>query len=60
MTKKMKRDKKPTAVSDDVAAAMDVRLAYRNLIDSFASDQQKLEERIQSANDQASVPKVPD
>lgn len=46
VTKKMKRDRKPTPVDDSVAEAMDVRLAYKNLIDSFVSDQQNLEERI--------------
>ena len=46
MTKKMKRDRTPTPVDDSVAEAMEVRLAYRNLIDSFTEDQKTLEERI--------------
>ncbi len=50
MTKKMKRDRTPTPVDDSVAEAMEVRLAYKNLIDSFADDQKTLEQRI---NEQA-------
>lgn len=50
MTKKMKRDRTPTPVDDSVAEAMEVRLAYKNLIDSFTEDQKTLEERI---NEQA-------
>ena len=50
MTKKMKRDRTPTPVDDSVAEAMEVRLAYKNLIDSFAEDQKTLEQRI---NEQA-------
>ncbi len=50
MTKKMKRDRTPTPVDDSVAEAMEVRLAYKNLIDSFNEDQKILEQRI---NEQA-------
>lgn len=50
MTKKMKRDRTPTPVDDSVAEAMEVRLAYKNLIDSFTEDQKTLEDRI---NEQA-------
>ncbi len=50
MTKKMKRDRTPTPVDDSVAEAMEVRLAYKNLIDSFDEDQKTLEQRI---NEQA-------
>ncbi len=50
MTKKMKRDRTPTPVDDSVAEAMEVRLAYKNLVDSFAEDQKALEQRI---NEQA-------
>lgn len=46
----MKRDRTPTPVDDSVAEAMEVRLAYKNLIDSFTEDQKTLEERI---NEQA-------
>ncbi len=48
MTKKMKREKTPTPVSDEVAESMEVRLAYQTLIDSFAGDQAVLEERIKA------------
>lgn len=56
MTKKMKRDRTPTPVDDSVAEAMEVRLAYKNLIDSFAEDQKTLEHRIneQTAQDHGS------
>jgi len=50
VTKKMKRDRTPTPVDDNVAEAMEVRLAYKNLIDSFTEDQKTLEDRI---NEQA-------
>ncbi len=50
MTKKMKRDRTPTPIDDSVAEAMEVRLAYKNLIDSFNEDQKILEQRI---NEQA-------
>ena len=50
MTKKMKRDRTPTPVDDNVVEAMEVRLAYKNLIDSFTEDQKTLEDRI---NEQA-------
>ncbi len=46
MTKKMKRERTPTPVDDSVAQEMEVRLAYKNLIDSFNEDQRTLEERI--------------
>ncbi len=46
MTKKMKRERTPTPVDDSVAQEMEVRLAYKNLIDSFNEDQKTLEERI--------------
>lgn len=46
MTKKMKRDRTPTPVDDSVAEAMEVRLAYKNLIDAFDEDQRILEQRI--------------
>ena len=54
MTKKMKRDRTPTPVDDNVAEAMEVRLAYKNLIDSFDEDQKTLEHRIneQTTQDQ--------
>jgi hypothetical protein len=48
MTKKMIRDKKPSPVSDEVVEAMDVRLAYKNLIEAFVEDQTDLEQRIVS------------
>lgn len=53
MTKKMKRDRTPTPVNDSVAEAMEVRLAYKSLIDSFDEDQKILEHRIneQTAQD---------
>ena len=64
MTKKMQRDRKPTPVADDVVAEMDVRMAYQNLIENFAADQQALEVRIQSAEGSADAdsgtPKAPD
>jgi hypothetical protein len=56
VTKKMKRDRTPTPVNDGVAEAMEVRLAYKNLIDSFDEDQKTLEHRVneQTAQDQDS------
>jgi len=50
VTKKMKRERTPTPVDDSVAQEMEVRLAYKNLIDSFNEDQKTLEDRI---NEQA-------
>jgi len=54
VTKKMKRDRTPTPVDENVAEAMEVRLAYKNLIDSFDEDQKILEHRIneQTAQDE--------
>ena len=49
MTKKMKREQKPTPVSEDVAAEMETRVAYQNLIQSFTADQHELEVRIKEA-----------
>ena len=60
MTKKMKRDKTPAAVSDEVVAQMDVRLAYNNLIDNFATDQQALEEKIRIISTDDAPTKAPD
>jgi hypothetical protein len=49
MTKKMKREQKPTPVGEDVAAEMETRMAYQNLIQSFTADQHELEVRIKEA-----------
>lgn len=49
MTKKMKREQKPTPVGEDVAAEMETRVAYQNLIQSFTADQHELEVRIKEA-----------
>lgn len=59
MTKKMKREQKPTAVGDDVAEAMEVRLAYKNLIDSFNAEQSELEVRIQASEETDDPQKPP-
>ena len=43
MSKKAKREQKPTPVGETVAAEMETRAAYQNLIQSFAADQHDLE-----------------
>jgi hypothetical protein len=60
MTKKMIRDKKPTPVSDEIVEAMDVRLAYKNLIDAFVEDQTDLEQRIVSPESNSPDPTHPE
>ncbi len=56
MTKKMKREQKPTPVGEDVAAEMETRMAYQNLIQSFTADQHELEVRIKEAEQTQSDP----
>ena len=46
MSKKAKREQKPTPVGETVAAEMETRAAYQNLIQSFTSDQDILEAKI--------------
>jgi hypothetical protein len=46
MSKKAKREQKPTPVGEAVAAEMETRMAYQNLIQSFTSDQDVLEAKI--------------
>jgi len=46
MSKKAKREQKPTPVGETVAAEMETRAAYQNLIQSFTSDQHELEAKI--------------
>jgi len=46
MSKKAKREQKPTPVGEAVAAEMETRVAYQNLIQSFTSDQDELEAKI--------------
>jgi len=46
MSKKAKREQKPTPVGETVAAEMETRAAYQNLIQSFTSDQDMLEAKI--------------
>jgi len=46
MSKKAKREQKPTPVGEAVAAEMETRMAYQNLIQSFTSDQDELEAKI--------------
>ena len=46
MSKKAKREQKPTPVGEAVAAEMETRAAYQNLIQSFTSDQHELEVKI--------------
>ena len=46
MSKKAKREQKPTPVGETVAAEMETRAAYQNLIQSFTSDQDELEAKI--------------
>jgi len=46
MSKKAKREQKPTPVGETVAAEMETRMAYQNLIQSFTSDQDELEAKI--------------
>jgi hypothetical protein len=49
MSKKAKREQKPTPVGEAVAAEMETRVAYQNLIQSFTADQHELETRIKEA-----------
>ena len=49
MSKKAKREQKPTPVGETVAAEMETRVAYQNLIQSFAADQHDLEAKIKEA-----------
>ena len=42
MSKKAKREQKPTPVGEAVAAEMETRMAYQNLIQSFTSYQDVL------------------
>jgi hypothetical protein len=46
MSKKAKREQKPTPVGETVAAEMETRMAYQNLIQSFTSEQDELEAKI--------------
>jgi Spy/CpxP family protein refolding chaperone len=46
MSKKAKREQKPTPVGESVAAEMETRAAYQNLIQSFTTDQNVLEAKI--------------
>jgi hypothetical protein len=46
MSKKAKREQKPTPVGEAVAAEMETRMAYQNLIQSFTSEQDELEAKI--------------
>ena len=46
MSKKAKREQKPMPVGETVAAEMETRAAYQNLIQSFTSDQNVLEAKI--------------
>ncbi|CAM8639361.1 hypothetical protein MCEMSE6_01752 [Oxalobacteraceae bacterium] len=46
MSKKAKREQKPMPVGETVAAEMETRAAYQNLIQSFTSDQDELEAKI--------------
>lgn len=46
MSKKAKREQKPTPVGEAVAVEMETRMAYQNLIQSFTSDQDELEAKI--------------
>jgi len=46
MSKKAKREQKPTPVGEAVAVEMETRMAYQNLIQSFTSEQDELEAKI--------------
>ena len=46
MSKKAKREQKPAPVGEAVAAEMETRAAYQNLIQSFTTDQNVLEAKI--------------